>query len=70
MKELRMDDSLARARRCHDKAEDMEAMALREDSSRRRQTMRSIAEHYFILHDKFVELGQKLPPGEVVKFRR
>lgn len=57
-----MDELLNDAVLCHDQAERMHALAVKEENRKRQQVMFAIAEHYYLLHDRFVELGSLRPP--------
>ena len=45
----------------HDQAERMRALAVKEEDRKRQQVMFAIAEHYYLLHDQFEELGRLQP---------
>jgi hypothetical protein len=63
MKEAKaMDEVFINARLYHDQAERMHALAVKEGNRKRQQVMFAIAEHYYLLHDQFVELGRLRPP--------
>ena len=64
-----MEDPLTKARHYHDQAENMEALARLQSSKPKRQIMDGIAELYYLLHDKFVELNEPAA-GEAANFRR
>jgi hypothetical protein len=53
-----MNDLLDNARLYHDQAERMRALARKEENKKNRQVMLAIAEHYYLLHDRMVELSQ------------
>ncbi len=57
-----MDEHLINAGLYHDQAERMHALAVKEGNKKRQQVMFAIAEHYYLLHDQFVELGRLRPP--------
>lgn len=63
-----MEDPLAKARHYHDQAQSMEALARLEASRPQRQILDGIAELYYLLHDKFMELGETAA-GADVNFR-
>jgi hypothetical protein len=58
-----MGDPLAKAKFYHHRAVTMETRAKLEENKQRRQIMISIADLYYLLHDKLVELSQLEPPG-------
>lgn len=60
-----MDELLSHAELYHDQAERMRALAVKEEDLKRRQVMFAIAEHYYLLHDHFVELGALRPRPEL-----
>ncbi|HZQ41343.1 MAG TPA: hypothetical protein VFA87_11130 [Rhizomicrobium sp.] len=57
-----MDELLINAGLYHDQAERMYALAMKEKNRKRQQVMFAIAEHYYLLHDEFMELGRLPPP--------
>ena len=63
-----MEDLISRAGHYHDEAEAMKALAQTEAGRERRRIMESAAELLFLLHDKFLELGE--PPAQVITLRR
>jgi hypothetical protein len=58
-----MDDPLGRAKLYLAQAEQMQDLGLNEKDRRSRRMLLAIAEYYFLLHDKYVELGQLDGPG-------
>ena len=56
-----MDEHASNADFYHDQAERMHALAMKEENRKRQQVMFAIAEHYYLLHDQFVELGRLRP---------
>jgi len=59
MKEAKaMDEVFINARLYHDQAERMHALAVKEGNRKRQQVMFAIAEHYYLLHDRLLELGR------------
>ena len=58
-----MDELLSNAGLYHDQAERVRALAVKEEDSKRRQVLFAIAEHYYLLHDQFEELGRLKPTG-------
>lgn len=57
-----MDKVFVDAELYHDQAECMYALAMKEENRKRQRVMFAIAEHYYLLHDRFTELGRLRPP--------
>ena len=53
-----MDEMMSDAVLCHDQAEHIRALALKEKDKDRRRVMLAISECYYLLHDQLVELEQ------------
>jgi len=53
-----MDDPLDRAELYLAQAELMQSLGLKEKDRKRRESLLWIADYYYLLHDKYVELGQ------------
>jgi hypothetical protein len=67
MKEAKaMSDLLTDTRLILDQAERMHAMALGEADKKKQRVMFAIAEHYYLLHDGLLELGQMEPGANIV----
>ena len=63
-----MESSLLKAKGYWDRAENMKVLAIGVENDERRRIMLDIAEHYYLLHDKFLEL-HKSAPGEVIQLK-
>ena len=64
-----MDDAVMNARHYETRAINMEALAAQEGCPERRRLMLSIAEQYYVLHDKFLDLS-KSSSAQVIPFKR
>jgi hypothetical protein len=65
---MAMDNLLTNAARVREQAERLHALAVKEGNRKRQQVMFAIAEHYYLLHDRLLELGQMEPGENVVTF--
>jgi hypothetical protein len=57
-----MNDPLLTALYCHNQAKGIQALASAEQCKHRQDILSAIAELYYLLHDKFVELDDPEPP--------
>jgi hypothetical protein len=57
-----VNDAHIKAGAYHEQAERMRELGLNEKNKKRRETLLAIAEHYYLLHDQYLELWQLHEP--------
>ena len=53
-----MNDAHIKAGVYHEQAERVRELGLKEENKKKRETLLAIAEHYYLLHDQYLELWQ------------